>query len=89
MAAGESPLGLGPGGTKAALVAEQSPYVKEAHNDYLAAVVERGVLGGAALAALIALVAVRARRIAGGMRCGRSSPRIPRPELLAAAAGPC
>jgi O-antigen ligase len=45
----DSPVGVGPGGTKAALQAEQAPYVKEAHDDYLAAVVERGLLGGVAL----------------------------------------
>ena len=72
---GESPLGLGPGGTKAALLAEQSPYVKEAHNDYVAALVERGVLGGAGLAALIVLVVVRARRIA---RPGRAAAGVRR-----------
>lgn len=84
---GESPVGLGPGGTKAALLADQAPYVKEAHDDYLAAVVERGVLGGAALLALIVIVVVRARRIA---RRDALRPEfaavIPRPELLGAAA---
>src|SRR6185312_1774081 len=59
----DSPVGVGPGGTKAALQAEQAPYVKEAHDDYLAAVVERGLLGGVALVWLVALVVVRARRI--------------------------
>jgi O-antigen ligase len=83
-----SPLGLGPGGTKAALLAEQSPYVKEAHDDYLAAVVERGALGGLALVVLIVLVVTRAWRIA---RPGALRPEfagiVPRPELLGAAVG--
>jgi len=84
----DSPVGVGPGGTKAALQAEQAPYVKEAHDDYLAAVVERGLLGGVALAWLVALVVVRARRI--GRRDAlrpEFAAVLPRPELLGAAAG--
>jgi len=79
---------VGPGGTKAALQAEQAPYVKEAHDDYLAAVVERGLLGGVALVWLVALVVVRARRI--GRRDAlrpEFAAVLPRPELLGAAAG--
>jgi O-antigen ligase len=83
-----SPLGLGPGGTKAALLAEQSSYVKEAHDDYLAAVVERGALGGVALVILIVLVAARARRIAKPGALGPDFVEIvPRPELLGVAVG--
>jgi len=82
----DRPLGLGPGGTEVALRAEQAPYVKEAHDDYLAAVLERGILGGAAVVLLAAAVAVRARRIA---RPGGVSPNymavVPRPEVLGAA----
>jgi O-antigen ligase len=83
----DSPVGLGPGGTKAALLADQVPYVKEAHDDYVAAVVERGLLGGAALIALIVLVVVRSWRI--GRRHALLpdfAAVIPRPELLGAAA---
>jgi len=79
-------IGAGPGGTKALLAAEQAPYVKEAHNDYLAALLERGVLGAAGLVALWAVVAGRSLRL-----CARSpDPRLlavmSRPELLAGAA---
>ncbi|HST66301.1 MAG TPA: O-antigen ligase family protein [Mycobacteriales bacterium] len=85
---GSSLLGVGPGGTKDALLAEQAPYVKEAHDDYLAALVERGLLGGVALVLLIVLVAVRARRIG---RPDALSPQfaeiVPRPELLGVAVG--
>jgi O-antigen ligase/polysaccharide polymerase Wzy-like membrane protein len=84
----DSPVGVGPGGTKAALQAEQAPYVKEAHDDYLAAVVERGLLGGVALVWLVGLVVVRARRI--GRRDAlrpEFAAVLPRPELLGAAAG--
>jgi hypothetical protein len=37
--------GYGPARTKAALEASQAPYVKEAHNDYLATLLERGLIG--------------------------------------------
>jgi hypothetical protein len=82
----ETPLGLGPGNTEAALRAQQAPYVKEAHDDYLAAVVERGVLGGVAIVLLMASVTVRSRRIAAR----RAVPPdylavVARPELLVAA----
>jgi O-antigen ligase len=84
----DSLLGVGPGGTKSALLAEQAPYVKEAHDDYLAAVVERGLLGGVALVMLLVLVVVRARRIG---RPDALSPQfaaiVPRPELLGVAVG--
>jgi O-Antigen ligase len=38
-------LGQGPGSTKTRLGAEMAPFVKEAHNDYFAALTERGVIG--------------------------------------------
>lgn len=78
--------GTGPGGTKALLAAEQAAYVKEAHNDYLAALLERGALGAVAVVLLWAGVLVRC-----GPLCARKpNPRllaaVPRPELLAGAA---
>lgn len=53
-------LGRGPGSTKPTLHADQAPYVKEAHNDYTATLVERGVAGGLGLILLLAAVWVRA-----------------------------
>jgi hypothetical protein len=79
---GDAPLGIGPAGTEPALRAEQAPYVKEAHDDWLAAPLERGPLGALALVLLAASVGVRARR---AVRAGGDSV-VPRPELLAAAA---
>jgi hypothetical protein len=38
-------LGSGPASTKTRLETEMAPFVKEAHNDYLAAINERGLLG--------------------------------------------
>jgi hypothetical protein len=78
--------GVGPGSTRTTLLEGQAPYVKEAHDDYLAALLERGVLGVAALGLLITAVAVRARRACGP--AGLSPPFrevVPRPELLGAA----
>jgi O-antigen ligase len=54
------PLGAGPVSTKARLRAEQAPFVKEAHDDYLAALNERGVLGFLGLALLLGGVMLRA-----------------------------
>ena len=39
------PLGAGPVSTKPRLQAELAPFVKEAHDDYFAALIERGVVG--------------------------------------------
>jgi len=54
------PLGAGPVSTKPRLRAEQAPFVKEAHDDYLAALNERGVLGFLGLALLLGGVMLRA-----------------------------
>ncbi len=51
--------GLGPQSTRKILVERQVPFAKEAHNDYLAAIVERGPLGFAALAVLFLSVLFR------------------------------
>ncbi|TMM23734.1 MAG: hypothetical protein E6F97_05400 [Actinobacteria bacterium] len=57
------PLGAGPVSTKARLRAEQAPFVKEAHDDYFAALNERGVLGFLGLALLLGGVMLRALSI--------------------------
>lgn len=82
----DTALGYGPSNTEATLRASGAPYVKEAHDDYLATLLERGVIGGLALIVLIVGVATRARRIsaAGGLDPGLKA-IVPRPELLAAA----
>lgn len=78
-------FGLGPGGVKGALRARQFSYVKMAHDDYAAAVVERGVLGGVALVILLLIVAARCRRIAARPLRPAYADIVPRPELLGAA----
>jgi O-antigen ligase len=53
-------LGIGPANTKASLKRSFAVSVEEAHDDYLAALVERGVVGALGLLLLIASVAVMA-----------------------------
>lgn len=78
-------LGYGPAQTKSVLAARQSPYVKEAHDDYVAALLERGVLGAVGLIALVWVLLLRSRRISSGQLRPAYAAAIPRPELLAAA----
>jgi O-antigen ligase len=62
-------LGRGPGSTKYLLESRQFPYQKEAHDDYLAALTERGSLGVLGLALLISVIAAKIaalRRQTGG-----------------------
>lgn len=78
-------LGIGPGLTKETLTARQAAYVKEAHDDYAATLVERGVLGALALVLLLAALGVRCRRIVIGKALVGHADAIPRAELLVAA----
>nr|WP_255523995.1 O-antigen ligase family protein [Terrabacter sp. MAHUQ-38] len=77
-------VGVGPGRTKATLKGTAAPYVKEAHNDYLATIVERGALGGAGLTVLIAAVAVRLGRTGTKPQTDWVRHLVPRPEILLA-----
>jgi O-antigen ligase len=52
-------LGAGPVSTKPRLVATMAPYPKEAHDDYFASLMERGVIGALGLMVLLASVLVR------------------------------
>lgn len=81
----DTPFGIGPGGTKGAFAAHQYGYVKMAHDDYTAAPVERGVLGGIALICLLVIVGARCRRIATRPLRREYADIFPRPELLGAA----
>ena len=80
-----SALGTGPATTKALLSARGYPYAKEAHDDYLAALVERGPVGLLGLVVLLASAAYRAGRLLRP-RAGPPQPReLPRPVGLVAA----
>lgn len=78
-------VGLGPGGTREALRDRQAPYVKEAHDDYLAAVVERGALGGLGLVLLMATAWLRLWVVCRPDRRADVQQLLPRPELLGCA----
>jgi O-antigen ligase len=79
-------LGQGPTAIKPALARRQSPYVKEAHNDLVAALVERGALGAVALAVMIAAIGLRTMSCSpSAVRRGRFALVVPRPEALVAA----
>jgi O-antigen/teichoic acid export membrane protein len=81
----DGPLGLGPGGTKGAFQQHQFSYVKMAHDDYAASLVERGLLGAMALVCLLVIVLARCRRIAARRLRPSYVSIFPRPELLGAA----
>ncbi|MBV9832333.1 MAG: O-antigen ligase family protein [Marmoricola sp.] len=60
--------GYGPARTKATLLAFQEPYVKEAHNDYIATLLERGPIGVLGLLCLVLATGGYLRRLlAGGL----------------------
>ncbi|MVZ98826.1 hypothetical protein F8568_000185 [Actinomadura sp. LD22] len=79
------PWGIGPNQTRPQMLARQYGYVREAHNDYIAAVLERGFLGGIALVTLLFVLIMRCVRIA---RRGALTPEyaalVPRPEMFGA-----
>jgi O-antigen ligase len=54
--------GSGPVSTKVRLQHAGAPYVKEAHDDYLAALIERGLLGVLGLALLVASLGLKTVR---------------------------
>ena len=79
-------LGLGPNATKNTLRQQQAPYPKEAHDDWTAMLVERGILGFAGLLLLIGEIVVRASMIGSRRRLGPGlSAGLPAPEFLVGA----
>jgi hypothetical protein len=78
-------LGQGPVSTKVRLRKRLSPFVKEAHDDYLAALIERGVLGLLGLALLGAGIARRIPAVAGGRLRADYAAVVPFPAALVAA----
>ena len=80
------PLGTGPVSTKPRLRAEQAPLVKEAHDDYFAALTERGVLGVLGLALLLGGVGLRALSLLKKpLLTRRAPPDLVRPNALVGA----
>jgi hypothetical protein len=75
-------LGEGPGSTKPRLVEGQASFVKEAHDDYMAALTERGVLGVLGLLLLLGSVLVRTWTIATRPLRPAVQALVPRPNAL-------
>jgi O-antigen ligase len=75
-------LGRGPASTKASLGSSLGEIVKEAHDDYLATLIERGAIGVIGLIILIGAVGVRAFYIAMRPLAPAYSRLIARPSLV-------
>ena len=76
------PLGAGPGATQPVLTDILAPFPHQAHDDYVAAVVERGVEGGIALVVLICAIVWRARNAVGGQLRADFAAVVPRRDAL-------
>lgn len=76
--------GVGPGRTKYVLQESQAPYVKEAHNDYLATLLERGIIGGLGLLALVGAMVARCTVLVTGSLPRAFADHVPRAWLLVA-----
>ena len=81
----EGLLGTGPRTTKQILYDQQYPYAKEAHDDYLAALTERGPLGVIGIAALVLVAALRSGRVLRAPPRRGFAAEVPRPAGLVAA----
>jgi O-antigen ligase len=79
-------LGIGPAATRAALGDAAATTVKEAHNDYLGTLVERGPLGALALAGLIGAAVARSVRITRRPLPPHLAKVVPVPAALVGAA---
>jgi len=80
-----SPLGIGPAATHSLLDRDGYPYAKEAHDDYLAALTERGPLGLFAVLWLSALVAWYASRFIRASTTSAFTSVLPLPTGIIAA----
>ncbi|QXJ21896.1 oligosaccharide flippase family protein [Actinomadura graeca] len=79
------PWGIGAGQTESQMRIRQETYVREAHNDYIASVLERGLLGGIALIVLVFMLLLKCVRIARrDALTGDYARLVPRPELFGA-----
>ncbi|MGZ6872682.1 MAG: O-antigen ligase family protein [Blastococcus sp.] len=78
----DGPLGSGPGTTKELLTARHYAYAKEAHDDFLAALVERGLIGLVGILVLLVEAVSKSARVLRGPPHGW--PELPRPVGLVA-----
>jgi hypothetical protein len=63
----------------------QAPYVKEAHDDYFAALIERGLIGAFGVVLLLSSVAIRTACLGGGRLTGGYHRVLACPHALAGA----
>jgi O-Antigen ligase len=77
-------LGLGPASTKPLLTAGLYPYANEAHDDFLATLTERGVVGLLGLLLLVATVAMWAAPLIRKPLSAGFAAAVPRPAGLVA-----
>jgi len=75
-------LGQGPVSTKTRLTDEMAPFVKEAHNDYLAALTERGVIGILGLILLMTGLVLRASSLAKSRLSPAFAEVVGKPHLV-------
>ena len=78
-------VGLGPASTKPLLTSQNAPYPNMAHNDLLAALTERGVVGLLGVLLLVATVAMWAAPLVRRPLSGGFAAAVPRPAGLVAA----
>jgi hypothetical protein len=78
-------VGIGPAATRHVLTDDQQSADKEAHNDYLATLVERGPAGVLALLLLIGAITVRAARVSMDGLTPEYARAVPNPAALAGA----
>jgi lipopolysaccharide/colanic/teichoic acid biosynthesis glycosyltransferase len=78
-------IGLGPASTKPLLTTGLYPYANEAHNDWLAALDERGVVGLGALLLLAACVVARAGPVVRRQLSAPMAAAVPAPAGIVAA----
>lgn len=78
-------VGIGPAATRSTLLKDRDTAGKEAHNDYLATLVERGPVGFLALLLLIGAITVRAARVSIGGVTPEFARAVPNPPALAGA----
>src|SRR5436190_9393002 len=79
------PLGEGPVSTKVRLEKAQAPFEKEAHDDYLAALIERGVIGFLGLLALVFGIGYRSFAVSTATLSEGFAAVVARPNAIAGA----
>ena len=79
------PLGEGPVSTKLRLQNENAPYVKEAHDDYLASLIERGLVGFVGIVLLLFGLAQRALSLCRTRLAGSVTAVVIRPNAIVGA----